>query len=161
MKTLIIIRHANSIHQGLYESDFERTLSHKGEKEAILMTEKLSIKINSIDLFLCSPSFRTKQTCDIFFKKYERAEIKYEEKLYHASASTIYNVIEKTDESFHTVALISHNPGITDFVNSLTDIKIDTMPTSGVFVVQTNLDTWKQFENSEKTFFYFGYPNKL
>jgi phosphohistidine phosphatase len=70
-------------------------------------------------------------------------------------------VIEKTDDSFKTVALVSHNPGITDFVNSLTKSRIDDMPTSGVFMIQSDIQYWKQFKNSEKAFLYFGYPNQL
>lgn len=161
MKTLIIIRHSDSNPPVGFESDFARSLSDKGKKNAAIMAEKLFTKISSIDAFIVSAALRTSETAAIFEKKYADAKVVFEHQLYHASESLINNVIEKADDKINILALIGHNPGLTDFVNSLTSTKIDHMPPCGVFVVKIDIDTWKEFEKSNKEFFYFGYPNQL
>jgi len=56
------------------------------------------------------------------------------------------------------VAIFAHNPGITDFVNSLTSFKTGEMPTCGVFAIKINSDSWEDFETANKDFWFFKYP---
>ena len=161
MKTLIIIRHSDSNPPVGFESDFARSLSAKGKKNAAIMAEKLFTKISSIDTFIVSAALRTRETATIFEKKFADATVIFEHQLYHASESVIHNVIEKADDKINILALIGHNPGISDFVNSLSSTKIDHMPPCGVFMVKLDIDTWKEFKKSNKQFFYFGYPSQL
>jgi len=59
------------------------------------------------------------------------------------------------------VAIIGHNPGITDFVNTLTTTKIDNMPTCGIFSIKINLEDWKDFTKASKTFWFFESPKLI
>ena len=161
MKTLIIIRHSDSNPSVGFESDFARSLSNKGKKNAAIMAEKLFTKISSIDTFIVSAALRTRETAAFFEKKFADATVIFEHQLYHASESVIHKVIEKANDKINILALIGHNPGITDFVNSLSSTKIDHMPPCGVFMVKIKIDCWKDFEQATKLFFYFGYPSQL
>jgi phosphohistidine phosphatase len=38
---------------------------------------------------------------------------------------------------------------------------IDNMPTCGVFAVSADINTWKDFENANKTFLFFDYPKNV
>ena len=68
------------------------------------------------------------------------------------------NTISKLGNKYDVVALFSHNPGITEFASSLTNVKVDDMPTCAVYALQANTDHWKDFEKAEKNFLFFDYP---
>jgi phosphohistidine phosphatase len=56
------------------------------------------------------------------------------------------------------VAVFSHNPGITEFANSLTNVRIDDMPTCSTFALSIDTNSWNDFESAEKKFLFFDYP---
>lgn len=79
--------------------------------------------------------------------------------LYHAPVDVFYDVVSKASDADRVVAVFSHNPGITDFVNSLTDaIRVDNVPTCGVFAVRVKAASWADFRKAEKEFLFFDYP---
>ena len=69
-----------------------------------------------------------------------------------------YEVIDKFDDRFDSVAIFSHNPGITDFANSLSDTRIDSIPTCGIFAVKASIEKWKDFKKADKEFWFVDYP---
>ena len=69
-----------------------------------------------------------------------------------------YDVISQLPETVNSIAVFSHNPGITDFVNTLTDeIRVDNVPTCGMFAVSFAAD-WQSFKLAPKKFLFFEYP---
>jgi len=70
-------------------------------------------------------------------------------------------VIEKTDDDLDTIAVFSHNPGITDFANDLTEIRIENIPTCGVFVVKIDSKHWADIKEAKKEFWFFDYPKNI
>jgi phosphohistidine phosphatase len=161
MKTLLIIRHAKSSWDIGSLNDFERPLNERGKKDAPEMAQRLSDKKINIDAFISSPAKRAKKTAEFFCLVYNKKEedIIFISALYHASTQTFYETIEGIDDNFNVVAVFSHNPGITSFVNELTDsVKIDNMPTCGIFAVTIDIDKWKSFTKATKEFLFFDYP---
>jgi phosphohistidine phosphatase len=69
-------------------------------------------------------------------------------------------VIESFHDKYNTVALFSHNPGITEFVNSLNCSAVYDMPTCSVYAVKVKTKHWKDFQQSKKEFLFFDYPKK-
>lgn len=161
MKTLYIIRHAKSSWANANQTDFERPLNDRGNRDAPVMAEKLFNRNASIDLFISSTALRARKTCECFCKAYgvDINKIHFSDKLYHAPAYVIYSVIESIEDKNNSAAVFCHNPGITDFVNTLTEHdRIDNMPTCGIIAVQADTDTWKNFESAEKKILFFDYP---
>ncbi len=164
MKSLYIIRHAKSSWGDFTLPDFERPLNDRGKKDAPLMAQRLLDKKIRMDVFISSPAKRALKTCKIFCSEYKKKEenIIVVDELYHASVQTFYKVVSSIDDAYETAAIFSHNPGITDFVNSLgLDMKIDNMPTCGIFGVALPSAGWKQFAKAEKKFLLFEYPKLL
>lgn len=159
MKTLLIIRHAKS-DQSFFGNDFERPLNERGKSDAPAMAKKMLGKSISIDAFVASPAKRAQKTAALFCKEYNGNEedIIFVSALYHAPAEIFYEVIQHLDAPFNTVAIFAHNPGITYFVNELTEMRIDNMPTCGVFAVQANITHWKDFTKAKKEFLFFDWP---
>lgn len=160
MKHLLLIRHAKSSWDETTARDFDRPLNERGLKEAPAMALRLLNKNISIDAFISSPAKRALTTAELFAKTYglkEKNIIQIPE-LYNVRTETFFQVIPSLNNDFKTVALFSHNPGVTYFVNELTATKIDHMPTCGVFAINIKTDKWKNFEFAEKEFWFFDYP---
>lgn len=160
MKTLFLVRHAKSSHAINGQRDIERPLNERGMEDANKMAKRLFSKEFSFDAFISSPAKRAFTTCNLFAKVFgiPKANIIIENKLYEAGSETFSEVVKNTDDHFSSIALFSHNPGISYFVNSLTDKKINGMPTCGVFGVEADIDSWKDFEQAQKKFLYFDFP---
>ena len=160
MKSLLIVRHAKSSWDLSTPNDFDRPLNDRGKKDAPAAAKRLIKKGVRIDAFVSSPAKRAKKTAKHCANEYEidDGKIILVPELYEAHANVFYQVASSLDDAFETVAIFSHNPGITDFVNSLTEVKVDNIPTSGVFAVQVNTDSWENFKDAEKKFWFFDYP---
>ena len=162
MKKLFIIRHAKS-DQSFWGNDFERPLNDRGKADAPVMAKRLMEKQANIDAWVASPARRAKKTAELFCETYSKTDkdIIYVSALYHAPPDIFYDVIKNLDESFNKVAIFSHNPGITYFVNSLIpDIQLNNMPTCSIFALQANISHWSEFMKAKKEFLFFDYPKK-
>ncbi len=160
-KTLLIIRHAKSSWEFGSLNDFDRPLNDRGKKDAPQMAKRLIGKKISIDSFVSSPAKRAKKTAELFCEAYGKNadEMQFETKLYHAAVADFYEVIDNLDDSLNSVAIFSHNPGITAFVNNLTNaVKIDNMPTCGVFAIKIPSKKWADIKKSKNEFLFFDYP---
>lgn len=160
MKTIILIRHAKSSWAIIGQPDEERTLNERGKKDAPEMAKRLKEKNISIDLFLSSPAKRAKKTARYFAEEFgvKKDDIKLVEDLYLASPAAFLKTITNLNNKHETVALFAHNPGITEFASSLTQVQIDNMPTCGIFAVSAAIQKWTEFETAEKNFLFFDYP---
>jgi len=160
MKTILCVRHAKSGWDDPSLSDIERKLTHRGKSDAKLMAKRLQERSIEIDAFVSSTAKRAKKTAKIFMKEFEKdkKKLKLTASLYEASVKDFYDVIESLDDKDKTVALFSHNPGITDFVNSLDCTPVYDMPTCSVFAVKAKTKNWKDFRAAEKEFLFFDYP---
>jgi phosphohistidine phosphatase len=162
MKTLFLVRHAKSSWDSGVSSDFDRPLNDRGKHDAPMMAKRMLDRKMKIDQFVSSPAKRARKTAEAFAEEYgvKEKHIVYEPSLYHASVSTFYQVIENLDNKCDRVAIFSHNPGITDFVNTLTDNFVDNMPTCAVFGVQADIASWSEFRDAKKEFILFDFPKK-
>ncbi|MEO6731198.1 MAG: histidine phosphatase family protein [Ferruginibacter sp.] len=160
-KILLVVRHAKSSWDIGTIHDFERPLNDRGKKDAPVMAKRLLDRKIPIDLFVSSPAKRAKKTAELFCEIYENKEeaIEYISMLYQATTADFYEVVEHLKDSFNTVAIFSHNPGITEFVNTLTDaVALDNMPTCGVYAIKVQTNKWADFKKAKKEFLFFDYP---
>jgi len=161
MKTLLIVRHAKSSWDDASMSDIDRPLNDRGRRDAPAMAKRLIKAGIAIDRFVSSPAKRARQTAEAFVHEFGKKEksIRFIPELYHAAEPVFEAVVASLDDEDYTVAIFSHNPGITAFVNSLTTaIRIDNMPTCGVFVVKCDTKHWKDFRSAGPQFAFFDYP---
>ena len=124
------------------------------------MAKRLLKEKVKIDAFISSPAKRAKKTAQLFIHEFQRSkdDIIYVPELYEVSEAVLYKVTTNLHNSFDSVAIFSHNPGVTDFANSLTTFKIDDMPTCGIFAIKIHSNKWIDFEKADKEFWFFNYP---
>jgi phosphohistidine phosphatase len=160
MKTVLLIRHAKSSWDNLSVADIDRTLNDRGKRNAPEMAKRLLHKGLKVDALISSPAVRARKTAELFAGELDikKKDIIIVQDLYDATANAFTNAITNAPHSADTIAVFSHNPGITDYVNSLTNTKVDNMPTSAIFAVACDIQTWSEFAAAEKRFLFFDYP---
>ncbi len=159
MKTLLLIRHAKSGWDGPSVSDFDRALTERGKSDAKMMAKRIIDQSFDIDSFVSSPAKRAKKTAKIFMKEFKKneEEILLIPELYKGSVSNFYTTIENLADTKNVIAVFAHNPGITEFVNSLQCSPVYNMPTCAVFALKIKTEYWKEFREAEKEFLFFDY----
>lgn len=133
MEKLIILRHAKAEqHQS---DDFNRNLSPKGLRQVELMAEDyLNILDNSVQIYF-SAALRTTQTLNylttIWNITWKKDPIS-EPSLYLASVNFLNQFIEEKLKMNKGIAIIGHNPGLSEFISYHTHLKLDHLPTFGL-----------------------------
>jgi phosphohistidine phosphatase len=160
LKTLLLIRHAKSDWGDASLSDFDRPLNQRGKNDAPVMAHRLLDKKIKIDQFISSPAKRARRTAAVFAEAYKKKkeDIELKEELYGAGEEVFFKVITEADNKSESIAIFSHNPGITDFANLLTDARIDNIPTCGIFAIQIDCKKWSEFKTAKKEFWFFDFP---
>ena len=160
MKTILLIRHAKSSWDDLSLPDIDRPLNNRGKRDAPEMADRLLEKKVDIDAFVSSPAKRARRTAEIFSKAYghKKKEVLIKDELYEASENHFAEVVASLSNDDQVVAIFSHNPGITDYANTLTTTRIDNIPTTGIFAVQAETNDWNSFLSAPKKLWFFDYP---
>ena len=161
MKTLLLVRHAKSSWDLATLNDFDRSLNERGKKDAPVIAQRILDRKIDINIFVSSPAKRAKKTAELFCSIYKKnkEQIIFIPALYHASINTFFEVVTQLNDDYNCVAIFSHNPVITEFVNQLVEnVTIENMPTCGVFAVKTSITKWKEFSTSKNELLFFDYP---
>ena len=160
MKKLLLVRHAKSSWSDFSIKDFDRPLNDRGKHDAPMMAKRLLDKKIAIDAFIASPAKRAKKTAELFVKTYhgDKDDIIFIDELYLAEPPVFFELISQISDKYDTIAVFSHNNGITAFANQLTGARIDELPTCGIFAVKIPIKHWKDFQDSKKEFWFADYP---
>lgn len=126
------------------------------------MAKVLSDKIVYPDLIISSTAVRAFEFALILAKHfdYKKKNIFSTKDLYLADADEMLRVAREIGDEYKSVFLVSHNPGITYFANSLCSCNIDNIPTSGIAAVKFDMDKWKDVAFGKGEFDFFEYPRK-
>lgn len=160
MKTLLLVRHAKSSWDHANLDDFDRPLNERGKNDAPEMAKRVKEKGIEIDHLVSSTAKRAHKTAKYFAEEFgfKKSDIQLVEELYGATTTEFLKAVAQLSDDHKAVALFSHNPGITEFASSLTNVRVDDMPTCAVFAVQVATETWNEFTTAEKRFLFFDYP---
>lgn len=162
MKTVFLIRHAKSSWSNPDLSDFDRPLNNRGERDVKMMSLLLSGKVEKIDLILTSTAKRALATTHVITADngVDFDELIENKKLYHASAKTIRKVMADQSDEFKSLAIIGHNPGLTELANELGNVRIDNVPTTGILAFEFDIKKWQKILKKEGKLLFFDYPKR-
>ncbi|MFK7915178.1 MAG: histidine phosphatase family protein [Pseudomonadales bacterium] len=135
MKHLWIIRHAKSSWADSGQADFERDLNQRGERDGLRMQAHLETLAHAPQWLWCSSAQRAQRTAQFVRTGFSipNAYCQTLAELYHADAYQLLDVLQRTPAEITSVAVVAHNPGLTDLVNSLGDTAVTSnLPTFGV-----------------------------
>jgi phosphohistidine phosphatase len=133
-RRLVIIRHAKSA-RPFDVPDQRRPLADRGRREAPTIGRWLQEHLDQLDLVVCSPAARARETWELAAAEMPHApRVVYDERLYAASAEDLLEVVQQLPDDASAAALVAHNPGLEELVAVLTG-KYRALKTSGVAVV--------------------------
>jgi phosphohistidine phosphatase len=161
-KTLYLIRHAKSSWDDPSLRDHDRPLNKRGKHDAPLMAKVLKRNEINPDLIISSTAARALEFAKVIADEldYKKKKIKETKELYMADEKEMLEIIRSVDDSMSIVFMVSHNPYITEFANSLCNYNLDNIPTSGIFCVEFDTKKWKEIDFGKGKFVSFDYPKK-
>ncbi|MEP3234155.1 MAG: histidine phosphatase family protein [Hyphomicrobiales bacterium] len=153
MRTLIFLRHAKSSWALPGIDDFDRPLNERGNNAAPQIANWLVSEGIKPDVIVCSSAKRTQETLahmEPLFGQ-ETATI-MEPDLYLAPSSTLFSCTEQLDDTFETVMLLAHNPGLHDAALSVLTAASrresgemrSRFPTCACAVVSLPINSWSE-----------------
>ena len=162
MLQLTLIRHAKSSWKNPDLTDFDRPLNKRGKKNAPLMGKIIAKRGLVFDKIISSPALRAITTARLITAKLEYPEndIQQQERLYEASLHDLVDCVQTLDNRFKSIALVAHNPGLTDLCNCLSGESFDNLPTCAVAVIAFDLDDWQAVERESGRLVLYEYPRK-
>jgi phosphohistidine phosphatase len=152
MKRLSLLRHAKSSWDDPVERDFDRPLNGRGHRAAQRMGKYLREKGLRFDRSIASPALRIRQTIEgLEGTMGDRLHPDWDRRIYMASAATLFEIVQETDDSVGHLLLIGHNPGLEDLVLLATRDESDGLrqeveqkyPTATLATLDYDCDTWR------------------
>ena len=161
-RRITLVRHAKSSWSDPDLDDFDRPLNRRGQRDAPLMGQRLSVRGARPSLIMTSPALRAKTTALTIAKEigYPREFLQRESELYLADPDAIIGLISVQDDGFHDIMVVGHNPGFTQLANRLTGAGIDNVPTCGVVSVKLDIPSWSGLDGQTGELEYFDYPKR-
>lgn len=162
MKNLTVIRHAKSSWDNPELEDHQRPLNKRGYEDSLLMANILKRYNLYLDKVYCSTAQRAKSTIEILAKELNinSGLIEYVDDLYNASRRGILNFLKKLDDDLNNVAIVGHNPGLTDLAHFLLyDFDVD-LPTCSIVNINLDIEKWLELKSGLGTLVFFEYPKK-
>lgn len=135
-RRLVVLRHAKSARPER-TPDHDRPLAARGRRDAPAVGDWLRQHLPDIDLVVCSPAARARQTCDLVVGKLaKQPAIQRDRRVYAATGYMLCTVLQALPEQASTVLLVGHNPGLEDLVDLLTgayaELKTSTVAVLGL-----------------------------
>ena len=152
MKSVIIVRHSKSDWSNVL-SDLERPVRADRRSDALLIAKEIAKKDAIPQHIISSPAVRTYQTAETLAAHWDylAEDITSDSSLYECAAKDILSVIKNAHPDHHTIAIVCHNPAITDFVNTYSDTYLANVPTTGAIHISFDTDDWKEVRGKGKT----------
>lgn len=163
MKTVVLVRHAKSSWKDYGLDDFDRPLNKRGKRNAPFMGQKLKERGVFPDIILSSPAKRARTTAISIAKVigYPKKKIAFDENMYHSSARYLFELVKNQDDKNETVMLFGHNPGFNDFADMLLQKNpVYNIPTSGIYCIRFNVNSWKDMKEGNGESVFFDYPRR-
>ena len=147
MKRLTLVRHANAEWKNPKSSDFDRSLSRRGQVEAEALARHLLERRLLPDLMMASSALRAKQTSEILARQLELPgnTLKFEEQLYLAEPEEILRTIKSVGPKVQHLTIVGHNPGISDCARLLApEASLPEFPTAAACTMTFAARTWRE-----------------
>ena len=162
MRHLTVIRHAKSSWNDSSLPDMLRPLNGRGKRDAPMMGARLARGGFEADVLLSSPATRALATAEIIAQEisYPIKEILVEDRLYGAGLGELMEIVADLDDAHTSAILVGHNPGVSEFVDSISPHLAGSLPTCGIVRFRFNGSSWAHVLDTEPIEAEFDFPRK-
>jgi len=144
MKNLFLLRHARAVSSSDGLRDFDRSLSDQGRKQAERVGKYLKEHSIGLDLVLSSSALRARETTELVLTEAQcMSEVRYDQRIYEASAQQLLEVVSEIEEDMNEVLLVGHNPGLEELLKRLTG-RLESMGTGTLAKIALGGSEWTE-----------------
>ncbi len=171
MKKLTLLRHAKSGWDDPVARDFDRPLNARGKRAALRIGQYLRDNDLHYDHVLSSPAIRCVETIEQLAQGVgETIAPSWDKRIYLASAVSLLDVVQETDDRHDSLLLVGHNPGLEDLVLMLVPDRIDDeardqveekFPTASLAEISFPVERWDDVRANGGTLSLFVRPRDL
>jgi len=137
-----VIRHGKSAQGEPGQSDHDRPLNKRGERDGEAMRAWLSNQAHGAEWVWSSSAVRAKLTASYVTAGFN-ATLVEDAGLYLASAERALACLKTTPADIRSIAVVAHNPGLTHLANLLGQTPVtDNLVTWGTAVFSTDARDW-------------------
>jgi phosphohistidine phosphatase len=151
---LWIIRHAKSSWAEEGQADFDRPLKGRGKKDGKRMVRWMREQEAKPAQIIASDAARASATAVFVSEGYGVPidRVRFDHRLYAASADVLLTVLREVPQDVASVAVVAHNPELTDLVNTLAGEKVtEKLPTFGIAMLNVPVP-WRELSFGCATF---------
>ncbi|RBP49144.1 SixA phosphatase family protein [Arenicella xantha] len=160
MKTLFLIRHAKSSWQDQDLDDHERPLNKRGERDSLTMARYLAERDESIEVIYSSTAIRALDFAQNL-SDFTGVTLMPDLTFYTFDVDELHEILKHLPEHVTNVAVVGHNPAITEAVNRLAAQGYDNVPTAGIVKMECDIEDWSQLYAGCAELQYFVSPKML
>jgi phosphohistidine phosphatase len=148
MKRMYLLRHAKSSWKDTSLPDRERPLSGRERRAAKAMARHLDEASVQVQLVLCSPATRTRETLERIRPCLAGSRVQVEDELYTAAAAELLERVRHLPDAVDSVLIIGHTPALHELAldlarpGSLTSRLAVKYPTGALVELEIRVDSW-------------------
>jgi len=171
MKKLTLLRHAKSGWDDPVARDFDRPLNAKGKRAAHRIGEYFRARNLEFDHVVASPAVRVIETLEHLAEGAgEMQPPAWDKRIYLASAVSLLDVVQESDDAYDSLLLAGHNPGLEDLILMLVPDNPDDdtreqveekFPTASIVEISFPVDRWEDVRENSGVLSYFVRPRDL
>ncbi len=161
MKTLLLLRHAKSSWKNTSVKDFDRPLNQRGLKAAPAIGRLMRKRKLQPELVLSSPAERARQTTQLVLEAAGlKTEVRYDERIYEASAARLFEIVSQIDEEAGMVMMVGHNPGFEELLEALSG-EARSLSTAALACIELDIERWSKVRAGENQLAWLVRPKEL
>lgn len=162
LKTLFLIRHADTRSKGAEKEDIDRSLSARGVKDALWIGKRLKEHGIAVDLILSSSALRARESARLIATEldFPASQVQADRTLYLAGVADILKAVHVLEDAYDTVVFVGHNPGLSRFANWLTNKAVNYLPTSGILCIEFPQTSWRDVMEGSGILSSFEHPTE-
>ncbi len=169
MRRLMLLRHAKTERAAPGERDLDRKLMKRGRNDAPVIGAYMAHHRLVPDLALVSPATRAQETWALVAPCFAKApKMAADDRIYNANTAQLTDVVRET-RAAKSLLMVGHNPGFHELAVQLVasgDVDLrehlkESLPTSGLVVIDLPIDDWAQLRPRAGTLERFVTPRLL
>ncbi|MCH2191642.1 MAG: histidine phosphatase family protein [Gammaproteobacteria bacterium] len=163
-KSLYLIRHAKSSWSDPDLADHDRPLNSRGLRDKEVMSKFIRSHFSDIEIIFSSSACRALDYA-LSIHRHTNIPLNVEERLYTFKVRPILQFVFDLPDSYKTVALIGHNPAMTEAVNLFARLKpekkIVNLPTAAIVKIEFETTNWSSIGKYSGAVVDFAKPKNL
>jgi phosphohistidine phosphatase len=142
MKTLLLLRHAQTSSGSPTGRDLDRPLLEAGRRAASLVGQLLRRKHLAPDVVISSPATRARETAELICEAAQLVvPLRFDARIYEASAEQLSAVVSEVEGGAQVILLVGHNPGLQELLARLTGEHAPMLPAT-LARIDLDIDAW-------------------